>query len=90
MLMQLFAESGNTNMEGVDNVNACYGGTAALLNSAAWVESSGWDGRHALVVCGDIAVYEKVRALSCHMSVDSMCVRVCVRRAMRDRRAVPV
>jgi 3-hydroxy-3-methylglutaryl CoA synthase len=30
-------------------------GTAALLNSVAWVESSAWDGRWAVVVCGDIA-----------------------------------
>ena len=31
----------------------------ALFNSVAWVESSAWDGRYAIVVCGDIAVYEK-------------------------------
>ncbi len=34
-------------------------GTAALLNSLAWVESSAWDGRYAIAVAGDIAVYEK-------------------------------
>eukprot|EP00121_Abeoforma_whisleri_P010118 Awhi_evm1s9322 len=56
-LMQLFAQSGNTNVEGVDTTNACYGGTQALLNSLAWVESSSYDGRYALAVCGDIAVY---------------------------------
>jgi hydroxymethylglutaryl-CoA synthase len=33
-------------------------GTAALLNSVAWVESEAWDGRWAIAVCGDIAVYE--------------------------------
>lgn len=38
-------------------VNACYGGTAALLNALAWVESSGWDGRYAIVVAADIAIY---------------------------------
>jgi hydroxymethylglutaryl-CoA synthase len=83
-LMQLFAAAGNTDIEGVDSINACYGGaaarsnlhvctelvylfhmnpppppfisgTAALLNSVAWVESSSWDGRWAVVVCGDIA-----------------------------------
>jgi 3-hydroxy-3-methylglutaryl CoA synthase len=64
-LMPLFGN--NTNMEGVDNINACYGGTAALLNSSAWMESSSWDGRYALVVCGDIAVYEKVRD-SCYVA----------------------
>lgn len=56
-LMQLFAASGNSDVEGVDNTNACYGGTAALLNSIAWIQSNAWDGRYALVVCGDIAVY---------------------------------
>jgi hypothetical protein len=30
-------------------------GTAALLNSVAWIESSAWDGRWAVAVCGDIA-----------------------------------
>ena len=57
VLMQLFAESGNLDLEGVDSTNACYGGTAALFNSINWVESSAWDGRLALAVCGDIAVY---------------------------------
>ena len=58
-LMRLFNESGNYDIEGVDSKNACYGGTAALFNSAAWIESSAYDGRLALVVMGDIAVYEK-------------------------------
>jgi len=44
VLMQLFAESGNTNVEGIDTTNACYGGTQALFNAVAWVESSAWDG----------------------------------------------
>jgi hydroxymethylglutaryl-CoA synthase len=57
VLMQLFAASGNTDIEGIDTVNACYGGTAALFSSLDWVESSAWDGRYALVVCGDIAEY---------------------------------
>ncbi|KAJ5793094.1 uncharacterized protein N7503_009072 [Penicillium pulvis] len=55
VLMQLFGE--NTNVEGVDNVNACYGGTNAVFNSINWLESSAWDGRDAVVVCGDIALY---------------------------------
>lgn len=59
VLMQLFAPSGNTNVEGVDTLNACYGGTNALFNSVNWVESSGWDGRDAIVVAGDIALYKK-------------------------------
>ncbi|CAM9604663.1 unnamed protein product [Pylaiella littoralis] len=56
-LMPLLGK-GNTDVEGVTSYNACYGGSAALFNSVAWVESSEWDGRYALVVCGDIAVYE--------------------------------
>jgi len=48
----------NASVEGATVLNACYGGTAAVLNSAAWVESSEWDGRYAVAVAGDIAVYE--------------------------------
>lgn len=62
VLMQLFAERNLTDIEGIDTTNACYGGTAALLNALNWVESSAWDGRLALVVCGDIAVYAKGNA----------------------------
>ncbi|XP_035393290.1 hydroxymethylglutaryl-CoA synthase, mitochondrial [Cygnus atratus] len=57
VLMELFRDSGNSDVEGIDTTNACYGGTASLFNAAAWVESSAWDGRYAVVVCGDIAVY---------------------------------
>lgn len=59
VLMQLFTEHGVSDLEGVDTTNACYGGTAALFNAINWVESSSWDGRLAIVVCGDIAVYAK-------------------------------
>ncbi|GAA5997775.1 hydroxymethylglutaryl-CoA synthase [Rhodotorula paludigena] len=55
LLMDLFP--GNTDIEGIDSKNACYGGTAALFNACNWVESSSWDGRYALVVAGDIAIY---------------------------------
>jgi len=55
--MDLFP--GNTDMEGATVVNACYGGTAALLNSFLWCESSGWDGRYAIVVAADIAAYAR-------------------------------
>ena len=44
VLMQLFAESGNTSVEGIDTTNACYGGTQAVFNAVSWVESSAWDG----------------------------------------------
>ena len=45
VLMQLFEESENFNIEGIDTTNACYGGTQALFNALAWVESSAWDGK---------------------------------------------
>lgn len=47
---------GNTDIEGVDSTNACYGGTAALFNCVNWVESNSWDGRYGIVVCTDSAV----------------------------------
>jgi len=62
VLMQLFAPSGNYNVEGVDTVNACYGGTNALFNAINWVESTAWDGRDAIVCAGDIALYKKGNA----------------------------
>ena len=49
-------EAGNADVEGVDSTNACYGGTAALLNCINWVEGSSWDGRYALAVASDSAV----------------------------------
>lgn len=59
VLMQLFEPHGVTDIEGIDTTNACYGGTAALFNAISWMESSAWNGRYALVVAGDIAVYAK-------------------------------
>ncbi|KAJ1735964.1 3-hydroxy-3-methylglutaryl coenzyme A synthase [Coemansia biformis] len=57
VLMRLFEESGNFTVEGIDTSNACYGGTSALFNACQWVSSPAWDGRLALVVAADIAVY---------------------------------
>lgn len=57
VLMQLFGK--NTDIEGLDSLNACYGGTNALFNTINWIESSSWDGRDAIVVAGDIAIYAK-------------------------------
>ena len=57
VLMTLFEDCGNTDIEGVDTTNACFGGTAALFNAINWVESSSYDGRLAIVVIADIAVY---------------------------------
>ena len=52
VLMKLFEEHGNSDIEGIDATNACYGGTAALFNAVNWMESSYWDGRYALVIAG--------------------------------------
>lgn len=57
--MSLFEAHGNTEIEGVTCLNACYGGTEALFSTLSWMESSAWDGRLGLVVTTDIAVYEK-------------------------------
>ncbi|KAG0250920.1 hypothetical protein BG011_007973 [Mortierella polycephala] len=57
VLMSLFEESGNYDVEGIDTKNACYGGTASVFHAVDWVESSSWDGRLALVVAADIASY---------------------------------
>lgn len=57
VLMDLFAASGNTDIEGIDSKNACYGSTAALFNAINWVQGDSWDGRNAIVVAGDVAVY---------------------------------
>lgn len=57
VLTQLFEPVGNTSLEGVDCINACYGGTNALFNAVNWVESRSWDGREAIVVASDIALY---------------------------------
>ncbi|KAJ3390996.1 hypothetical protein HDU84_006668 [Entophlyctis sp. JEL0112] len=60
VLMQLFAESGNFNIEGIDCKNACYGGTNALFSAINWLES-GYveEGKEwAVVVAADIAVYK--------------------------------
>lgn len=59
LLMSLFRQSGNHDVEGVTSVNACYGSTNAILNTLNWVESSAWDGRYGIVISTDIAVYAK-------------------------------
>jgi len=57
VLMDLFEKHGNTDIEGIDSKNACYGGTAALFNAVNWIDSRSWDGRDAIVFAGDIAIY---------------------------------
>lgn len=58
-LMEGFNKAGCYDIQGIDTMNACYGGTQAFFNAVNWVESSGWDGRYAIVIAGDIAVYER-------------------------------
>lgn len=57
VLMSLFPPE-FSDIEGVDTTNACYGGTNALFNCINWLESSYWDGRYAIAVAADIAVYK--------------------------------
>uniref|UniRef100_A0A1I8B1J4 Hydroxymethylglutaryl-CoA synthase n=1 Tax=Meloidogyne hapla TaxID=6305 RepID=A0A1I8B1J4_MELHA len=65
VLMDLFLASGNTDIEGVDEKNACFGGTQALLHSADWIYSNyEFEGRLAIVVCVDVAVYARGPARS--------------------------
>ncbi len=44
------------------NLTRGSGGTNAVFNSLNWIESSAWDGRDAVVVTGDIALYKKGNA----------------------------
>ncbi|CAI5452057.1 unnamed protein product [Caenorhabditis angaria] len=56
-LMDLFGS--NTDIEGVDIKNACYGGAQALLHAIDWVHVNyAAEKRSAIVVIADIAVYE--------------------------------
>ncbi|GKZ35762.1 hypothetical protein AbraIFM66950_006516 [Aspergillus brasiliensis] len=59
VLTTLFEPFGNTSIEGIDTIHACYGGTNALFNAINWVESRSWDGRDAIVVASDIALYKE-------------------------------
>ena len=53
-LMELFSD--NLDLEGVDNINACYGGVSALLNSLNWLKLN--DDRYAIVVAADLAIMD--------------------------------
>ncbi|EOB13524.1 Hydroxymethylglutaryl-CoA synthase, partial [Nosema bombycis CQ1] len=60
-LLDLFPT--NTSISGCDNVHACYGGTNALLNSLAWLESSICTKKYAIVVCTDVCFYRENSAI---------------------------
>ena len=51
----------NKNIEGVTSINACYGGTAALINCINYGYSEGKD-KYSIVVATDIAVYDSIQA----------------------------
>ena len=70
--MQRFEEVENFDVEGVDNKNACYGGTQALMNTINWVESSSWDGRLGIVICAGKKGFFKG-----HNSFDKLIFRYC-------------
>eukprot|EP00850_Spirogloea_muscicola_P003878 SM000016S01866 [mRNA] locus=s16:344893:348687:+ [translate_table: standard] len=72
-LMMLFQDSGNSDIEGVDSTNACYGGTAALFNCLNWVEGSSWDGRYALAVAADSAVVDGRLSQVCYLQAAEKC-----------------
>jgi hydroxymethylglutaryl-CoA synthase len=40
VLVELFAESGNRDLEGIDEKNACFGGTQALLHAVDWIHAN--------------------------------------------------
>jgi len=57
-IMDIFEKHGGqnwSNIEGVDQYNACYGGQAAGLCVLSWVESDRWDGRYGVAVATDIS-----------------------------------
>ena len=59
ILMKLL--NGNKNVEGVTNLNACYGGTAAIFNCLNWLRLES-HGKLAIVVMSDVAVYDTISA----------------------------
>lgn len=48
----------STNIEGTDVYHACYSGTSALFSALEWIHGPWWNGKKAIVICTDIAVWE--------------------------------
>ena len=61
-LMRLFVPYKNFNIEGVDNINACYGLTSAIFNCIEWLKSEECHERYAIAVGTDIATYQDKNA----------------------------
>lgn len=49
----------NSNVEGTENINACYGEINALFNAIEWIKSSSWTERDVTVLACDIIMYSK-------------------------------
>lgn len=75
-VMALFEEHDHYDVEGCDNYNACYGGTAALLNVMNWVTCTSWDGRWGIVVATDIADAPASYRFMCGASCVAMLIGV--------------
>ena len=56
-LMSLFEAHDQHSVEGVDTINACYGGTNAFFSTVNWIQSAAWNGAYGAVVCSDPAVH---------------------------------
>ncbi|KAL0487721.1 HMG-CoA synthase [Acrasis kona] len=58
--------SAHTDLEGIDNIHACYGGTAAIFNAMYYLEHQRQinpnETKYAVVVCGDISNYKEAAA----------------------------
>ena len=48
---------GGGDVETGTHAGACHGGTLALFAAVSWIQSEAWDGRSAIVVAADTAVY---------------------------------
>jgi len=56
-LMALFEGDDHHSVEGIDTINACYGGTNALFNTTNWLQSQAWKCAYGAVVCSDPAIH---------------------------------
>mmetsp|Transcript_2708 Transcript_2708/g.4421 ORF Transcript_2708/g.4421 Transcript_2708/m.4421 type:complete len:596 (-) Transcript_2708:26-1813(-) len=59
MLMDIFHQRGNYDIEGIDVKHACYAGTFALFTAFDRISSKYWDGKYCIVIAADIAEYEQ-------------------------------
>ena len=62
--MSFFEADRHHGVEGVDTINACYGGTNALFSTINWIHSQRWKGAYGVVTCSDPAVHPDPRYVS--------------------------